>query len=128
MIVKGVIYTDLGEAGGFVQIDWVKRQFQEKLAIDPFPGTLNLRADDDESLAHLRSLREMAGIEITPQEKDFCTAKCFRVLVEGKIPGALILPHVADYPMEKMEIVAPLSIKQTLGVKDGDLLSIEILP
>lgn len=128
MLVKGVIYTDLGKAADFIQVDWVRRQFEEKLAIDPFPGTLNLRADDDQSLACLKSLREMAGIEISPQEEDFCTAKCFKVLVEGKIPGALILPHVADYPMEKMEIVAPVSIKQTLGVKDGDLLSLEILP
>ena len=128
MRVKGVIYTDLGKAGDFIQIDWVRRQFQEKLAIDPFPGTLNLRAEDGQSLAQLRSLRDMAGIEIMPQAKDFCTAKCFKVLVEGKIAGALILPHVADYPLEKMEIVAPVSIKQTLGVKDGDLLVLEILP
>lgn len=127
MQVKGVIYSDLGKAGQFTQIAWVKRQFKEKLGIDPYPGTLNLKAQDDASLANLKALRAMPGIEISPEEENFCTAYCFKVLVEGTIPGAIIIPHVADYPLEKIEVVAPVSIKETLKLEDGQSLSLTIL-
>lgn len=126
MEVKGVIYSDLGRAASFTEIDWVKRQLKEKVGVEPYPGTLNILADDAQSLGNLKILRDSPGIEIIPEVENFCTAYCYKVLVEGRISGAIIIPHVSDYPLAKLEIVAPVSIKETLGVKDGDSISVKI--
>jgi riboflavin kinase, archaea type len=39
----------------------------------------------------------------------------------------VLLPEVTDYPKDKIEIVAPLRLKDALGVRDGDRLTLEFL-
>lgn len=126
MEVRGVIFSDLGKAALFTEIDWVKRQLKEKVGVEPYPGTLNLMVEDSRFLANLKILRENPGIEIIPEQENFCTAYCYKVLLEGRIPGAIIIPHVSDYPLAKLEIVAPVCVKETLKVKDGDTIAVTI--
>jgi CTP-dependent riboflavin kinase len=38
-----------------------------------------------------------------------------------------LLPSVADYPKDKIEIIAPVQLKSVLGLKDGDQLTVEFL-
>jgi CTP-dependent riboflavin kinase len=38
-----------------------------------------------------------------------------------------LLPNVAGYPKDKIEIVAPVRLKSALGVKDGDQLTLEFV-
>ncbi|MGH7926494.1 MAG: DUF120 domain-containing protein [Candidatus Binatia bacterium] len=39
----------------------------------------------------------------------------------------MLLPEVQDYPKDKIEIVAPIRLKDAFGVKDGDRLTLEFL-
>ena len=41
--------------------------------------------------------------------------------------GAVLFPEVKDYPKDKIEIVAPMRLKDHLGVRDGDALTLEFL-
>ncbi|MEW6375968.1 MAG: DUF120 domain-containing protein [Thermodesulfobacteriota bacterium] len=116
----------LREAVNFTQIPWVKRQFIEKLSIDPYPGTLNLEIDDPQSLRILRELKAKKGIEITPEDPSFCSAQCYPVLINGLLKGAIVLPLVDGYPESKMELIASENIKKTLSLKMGDYLEVEI--
>ena len=50
MTLRGRIVEGLREAADFTQIPWVRRQFIEKLSVDPYPGTLNLEIVDPESI------------------------------------------------------------------------------
>jgi riboflavin kinase len=45
----------------------------------------------------------------------------------GKIRGAVLLPEVANYPKDKIEIVAPVRLKEALNVGDGDPLVLEFV-
>jgi CTP-dependent riboflavin kinase len=105
----------------------VKRQFIEKLSIDPYPGTLNLEIDDPQSLRVFKELKAKKGIEITPEDPSFCSAQCYPVLINGLLKGAIVFPLVKDYPENKMELIAPKNIKETLSVKAGDDLEVEVL-
>jgi len=105
----------------------VKRQFIEKLSIDPYPGTLNLEIVDPESLQTFKELKAKKGIEIKPEDPSFCSANCYLVLINGQIKGAIIFPLVDGYPENKMELIASQNIKKTLSVKGGDYLEVEIL-
>lgn len=106
---------------------WVKRQFIKKLSIDPYPGTLNLEVVDPESLQRFNTLKANKGIEITPEDPSFCSARCYPVLINGRLKGAIALPLVQGYPEAKMEIVASEKIKEALSVKEGDELEVEVL-
>ncbi len=69
----------------------------------------------------------MKGEEITPEDPSFCSAKCWPVLIAGRIKAALVFPLVEGYPENKMELIAPQNIKATLFVNTGDILEVEIL-
>jgi CTP-dependent riboflavin kinase len=125
--IRGRIVEGIREAGNFTQIPWVKRQFIEKLSIDPYPGTLNLEIDDPQSLRIFKELKAKKGIEITPEDPSFCSAQCYPVLIGGRLKGAIVFPLVKDYPENKMELIAPKNIKEALSVKSGDDLEVEIL-
>jgi len=125
--IKGRITEGLKESSFFTNIPWVREQFITKLGIDPYPGTLNLDIIDAQDLEKLKEIKKRKGIEIIPAEPGFCSAKCFPVLVCGKIKGALIIPQIPDYPDSKLEIISSERIRDVLSLKVGDLVPVEIL-
>jgi len=114
-------------AADFTQVPWVKNQFSCKLAIEAYPGTLNLEITQPEDLKAFETLKSRKGVEITPAEPSFCSAMCYPVLIAGKIKGAIIFPCVPVYPINKMEIIAPVHVQKTLSLTAGDVLEVEIL-
>jgi riboflavin kinase len=114
-------------AADFTQVPWVKNQFTRKLAMEAYPGTLNLEITGPEDLRAFETLKAAKGIEITPEQASFCSAVCYPVLIAGKVKGAVVLPLVQDYPKNKMELIAPVHIRKTLSLEAGDTLEVEIL-
>jgi len=125
--IKGQIVEGLGEGAKFTRIPWVRNQLMTKLSIDPFPGTLNLEISTRDDLKNLETLRWMDGIEIIPEDPSFCRGKCYLALIGGRLRGAVIVPDVADYPNNKIELISDRNIKENLSVNAGDVLEVEIL-
>lgn len=123
--LRGVVTSGIGESRFFTEIPWVRKQFAEKLGIIPYPGTFNITVIA-EDLAKLDQIREAKGIEIVPEDKNFCAANSFLALVNGKIQGAVIIPLVPDYPPVKLELIATENIKQSLSLEDGDQVEIAV--
>ncbi len=88
----------------------------------PFPGTLNVEVADVETLQQWRSGK---GVAIEPSP-GYCAARCFLVRVNGKVRAAWILPEVPGYPENIVELMAPVSLREALGLKDGDAVAIQL--
>ena len=82
---------------------------------------------DPESLKTSKELKAKKGIEITPEDPSFCSAKCYPVLIDGRLRGAIVFPLVGEYPENKIELIASENIKKALSVKTGDLIETETL-
>jgi CTP-dependent riboflavin kinase len=125
--IIGKIISGAGEGAYFTQIDWVQQQCDEKLGFKPYPGTLNLEISE-EFLPAIEILDQEKGIELISPDSKFCNAMTFQISL-GDISGAIILPEekVRSHPKNIIEIIAPLNIKASLKVKDGDSLKIAIL-
>ncbi len=80
-----------------------------------------------DSLKAFQNLKSMRGIEITPEDPSFCHARCYPVLINAQIKGAIVYPLVEGYPENKMELIASENIKGALSLKTGDNLEVEIL-
>jgi len=126
VVIKGTLVEGIRESVFFMSIPWVREQFIGKLGIDPYPGTLNLEIKDSHDFDKLKEVKNRAGIEITPMEPGFCSAKCFHVLICGKVKGAILIPLVEDYSESKLEIIASERLKDLLSLKVGDIVPIEI--
>ena len=125
--INGRISEGLKESSYFTNLPWVREQFITNLGIDPYPGTLNLDIVDPEDLEKLNEIKKRKGIEIIPVQPGFCSAKCFHVLVCGKINGALVIPQVPGYPESQLEIISSQKIRDVLSLEVGDHVRVEIL-
>jgi len=130
MIIVGRVFSGLGQGAFFTQLDWIKEQCQEALGFVPFPGTLNLKVKG-EYLDALRKLREEKGISLVPPTAEFCPAECFWVYI-GTIRAAVIIPHAEQFTSEVhlpdvIEVIAPVNIKETLSVEDGNEVTLEYI-
>jgi riboflavin kinase len=133
--MTGVIFSDLGLASSFMSLEWVQLALKQSLGFSPFPATLNVRPKGGEDEAAWRRLQsESAGLALAPSEAGMCSARLYPVEVcgkaaasEEKIAGAILVPQVKDYPVDKIEIVAPVRLKDYFGVRDGDAITLEFV-
>ena len=125
-IIAGKIICGVKQGKFFTQLKWFQEQCHEKLDFKPFPGTLNLEISE-EFLPIIESLNREEGIELISPDPKFCNAKAFSVSL-GEISGAIIMPDekVRVHPKNIIEIVAPVKIKASLNVADGDFISVAI--
>ena len=124
-MIEGRLVRGLGKAAGFTQLDWVRRRFVDVAGIDPHPGTVNLDVlDQYQSL--WREWCALPGEAMQSEDAAFCSARCYPVRIEGRVPGAIVLPQVADYPAHKLEFVAALSVLEHLGLQEGAKLRVEL--
>jgi CTP-dependent riboflavin kinase len=114
----------LGEAPEFTQLAWVVDQCREKLGFAPFPGTVNLEVLTEDFEAW-QELKARPGAILVPPNPAFCDALCHPVSIAGRISGSTIEPHVQGYPPEKLELLAPCPVVETLGLTIGQEVSIE---
>jgi len=132
--LTGIIFSDLGRAASFMALDWVQEALKQRLGFAPFPATLNLRPRAAEDTRLWDALRqESEGISL-PTADGHCSARLYRVVIQGpegrpndKVRGAVLVPEVSGYPQDKIEIVAPVRLKDVLGVQDGDSLTLEFV-
>ena len=123
--VRGIVSSGVGESKVFTEIPWVRRQFIDKLGISPYPGTFNITVLPEDR-ERLNVIKNTKGVEIIPEDMNFCSANSFPALVNGRIRGAVIIPLIPGYPQAQLEIISSEHIKQSLSLKDGDLVDVEI--
>lgn len=123
--LRGIVTSGKSESRFFTEIPWVKKQFIDKLGINPYPGTFNITVIDEDR-AKLNTVRQSKGIEIIPEDESFCTAHSLPVLVNGKVKGAAIIPLVSNYPPAQLEVISGANIKQSLSLEDEDPVEIEV--
>lgn len=133
--MTGIIFSDLGQAASFMALGWVQTALQRRLGFLPFPATLNVHPKDAADVrvwCHMRD--NSGGLTLGPEQDGFCEARLFPIALvvpsgaeADQIPAAILLPEVKNYPDNKIEIVAPVRLKEHLGVRDGDQLTWEFL-
>jgi riboflavin kinase, archaea type len=129
--IHGVIFSDLGQASVFMALDRVQEALRKSLGFAPYPATLNVRpSKPHDARLWEQTQREIMAVPLAPVESGFCSARLYFVSIQPlaggeTVRGAVLLPAVVDYPRDKIEIVAPVRLKDALAVKDGDCLVLE---
>ena len=126
--LEGRVVSGVRQASFFTQLDWVQEQCMEKLGFCPYPGTLNLRMEpSDRNRSTIHELRREEKVQLIPPDPKFCPATMLPVYI-GDIKGAIVIPseEVNVHGDEIIEVMAPLKLRDTLGVKDGDMVTIMI--
>ena len=126
--LTGRVVSGVYKASFFTQLDWVQEQCMEKLGFRPYPGTLNLNMDVlEEDQPTVQELRKEEGAKLIPPDPNFCAATVLPVYLGG-VKGAIVVPaeDVNVHGKEIIEVLAPLRLRDSLEVKDGDLVTFVI--
>ena len=125
-MIEGELVSGLGQAAEFTRIGWVRHQLVDLAGIDPHPGTVNLTLADAASRAIWQSWRDAPGHRMEPPDPAYCSARCYPVRIAGRLPGAVVLPEIADYPENKVELVAALPLRSHLLLAEGARVGVEL--
>jgi riboflavin kinase len=128
--LEGVVFTGLGEGAYYISKEQYKKQFIEKLGFEPYPGTLNLKLTTDYDIKTRSELEAYAAVEIEGfrnEDRTFGSVKCYPVIIENKVKGALILALRSHYDTSVVEIIAPVFLRKHLKLKDGHKVKVEVL-
>jgi riboflavin kinase len=125
--LKGVIVSGLGEGRYYLSIRGYTKQFEELFGFTPYPGTLNIKLDDESTAARVR-LSNLEPIYISSFKTSNRTYGGIKSYVAsiGGIDGAIIIPDRSHYHNDVIETIAPVSIKKTLKVDNGDLIKVVV--
>ena len=121
--LKGRVFSGQGEGKKYVALSWVKRQIKEKLGFNPYPGTLNLRLDEEN--VKCRVLLERSAELRLCHSEGYCTGLLFKASLDGVACG-VVIPQVESYPENVLEVVASVNLKQELQLRDGDLVTVAV--
>lgn len=127
VVLTGKLVSGVGEARGFTRLPWARAQFVDKLGIDPFPGTLNIRVEDAAERAKWALVKAGAGVTIKPPDPKFCDARCYKLRIQGRIDGAAVVPALPGYPDAQVEVIAAVGLRDALKLADGDTVTLDLL-
>ena len=126
LCLRGTVFSGKGEGAKYMKLPWVKKQMREKLGFVPYPGTLNVRISP-ESVAVKKTLAEEKAIGILPAA-GFQRGKCYRASLKTEHRCALIVPEVAGYPENVIEIIGPENLRKKFHLSDGETVEVRVTP
>lgn len=126
VIVEGRVSSGMGEGRYYISRKDYIIQFQEKLGMIPFLGTLNIKVDP-ENWDSLRRLRTSSGILIDgfkTEDRTFGDVKAFYATIDG-IKGAVIMPVRTVYT-DVIEMISETYLREALSLEDGTQVKVEV--
>lgn len=129
LVLTGTVFKGIGEGAFYTSLAEYREHFRTFLGFDPYPGTLNVRLDP-ESAARRRILEGYNGYRISPivrGDVEYCGARLFKAVINGRLEGGVVIPDKTSYGPDVLEVIAKVFIRDALGIKDGDQVSIEVL-
>jgi riboflavin kinase len=128
---EGSVVSGMGEGAYYMSLEGYRKQFKQKLGYEPYPGTLNVRLTDQIFMNARRELGKHQSIFIdgfSDGTRTYGWVKCYRALInEGAVDNAAVLVlERTHYDDSMLEVIAPESIKQLAGKKNGDRVKVQV--
>lgn len=123
----GMVFSGFSEGAHYVSMEGYSRAFLESFGFRPFPGTLNLRLGGSIMIERRRRLNASKGVDVPgfrDGNRSYGGVKCFRALIGGRYPGAVLAIVRTRYDSSVLEVISPLNLRRTLRLKDGDECSV----
>jgi riboflavin kinase len=127
IIIKGKIFTGIGEGGYYVRRKYYMNQFKEKLGIKPFPGTLNIKLIEPKDRNFIEALPHIFIPGTKTKLRTYGWVKCFPAIINGQIRCFVITLERTHYDSTVVEVISEVNLRKTLNLKDNDIVEIKLL-
>jgi riboflavin kinase len=131
MDFEGNVISGMGEGAYYMSLEGYRRQFREKLGYEPYPGTLNVRLTDQIYMNGRLELGKHPSIFIngfSDGTRTYGWVKCYRATINDRAidNAAVLVLERTHYDDSMLEVIAPVSIKQAVGIKNGDRIKVQV--
>jgi riboflavin kinase len=119
----------MGEGAYYMSLEGYRKQFKEKLGYEPYPGTLNVRLTDQVYMNARRELGRHPSIFLdgfSDGTRTYGWVKCYRAVINNSVKAAVLVLERTHYDDTMLEVIAPMSIKQASGIKNGDRIKVQV--
>jgi riboflavin kinase len=130
--LDGTVTVGMGEGRHYISLPGYMEQFENRLGYEPFLGTLNVELTD-ESARVRTALSAVEPAEIEGWEDDDRTygpAFCYPATVEADGQtyerAHVIAPERTHHDEDQLEVIAPVKLREQLGLADGDSVTVRI--
>lgn len=120
---EGTVITGEGNGKKYLALPWVKQQIEEKAGFTPFLGTLNLKLTRAHS-ERRKLLNKAKSAMICPAE-GYCVGLFFKASI-ARLECAVVLPQIKGYPENMLEVIASVNLRDTLKLKDNDVVAVSV--
>jgi riboflavin kinase len=127
--IEGIVFSGMRDGAYYVTREGYRKQFVEKLGFNPYPGTLNLKLGSNLDVQAKRILDAYPGIIIEGFEdgqRTYGSVKSFKTTIDDKVEGAILLIRRTHHAENVLEIISPVYLREKLGLKDGDRVTIKV--
>lgn len=124
----GTIISGMGEGAYYMSMKGYTKQFKTKLGYVPFPGTLNVKLKDKESIEAKRSLDAYTTILVdgfSDGKRTYGWVKCYPAKING-INAALILLERTHHDDSIIELISEENIKKATKLSTGSKVTIRV--
>jgi riboflavin kinase len=123
MELEGEVTSGLGKGKYYMSKKVYQEEFDDKLGFKPFPGTLNLKVDEEErkefeengETLEIREVYEdgerLSNVDVTP-----CRI--------GEVECGVLKLEFTEQPDSIAEIIAPIDLREKFDLEDGDRIKI----
>ena len=129
IVIEGSIVTGLGEGAYYIEV--YSSKLKAALGFRPHLGTLNVKISDDESrkaIGRMKNTPPLVLSGFTHKGRTFGDVICYRVKINRKIEGAVVIAQRTHHSEEILEIVAPVNIRDALDIVDNDKVTLTVIP
>jgi riboflavin kinase len=131
--LAGSVTGGMGEGRHYISLPGYMEQFIDRLGYEPFAGTLNV----DLTEASVRRRSAMASLDPVPiegwedEERTYGPAFCYPAAIETADGERyeechVIAPERTHHDEDQIELIAPIKLRDELGLHDDDHLTISI--
>lgn len=127
--IRGRLVTGMGEGKYYISQHGYRNQFIQKLGFSLYPGTFNVKLDDNNLARFNAAMEKLSFIPIEgfkTEDRSFGAVKAYKAKIGNKIDGAVIIPYRTHHDENIVEIVAPTYLRKALAVNEGDAIDITI--
>ena len=128
---EGSVVSGMGEGAYYMSLEGYRKQFREKLGYEPYPGTLNVRLTDQIFMNARRELGKHPSVFLDgfgDGTRTYGWVRCYRAAINGGAVdnAAVLVLERTHYDDSMLEVIAPMSIKQAAGIKNGDRVKVQV--
>ena len=125
--ILGKVESGKGRGRHFMSIPWVQKQILELVGFDAYPGTLNLRLDEETATRYHELLTSRSLFTIKSESESNYDGYLIEVMINRDTIGAILIPRTPDYPRTLVELVSAEYLRESYSLTNGDTVEVSLL-